>query len=147
MSISVSIGQGSDPKFKRKNETGGGTDEMMNVRSLEKSADADLLREMIGFAADGTGDRQRDRCWFGENSPMRLAQRNDLVGADAFRRYPCRFQARGVVLGGGAMASTASSRPWPVFSTSQRKLQRRPYPRRSATRSDAGGVCVNLMRY
>jgi hypothetical protein len=64
VSISVSIGQGSDPKFKRKNKTGGGADEMMNVRSLEKSADADLLREMIGFAADGTGDRQRDRCWF-----------------------------------------------------------------------------------
>jgi|GEM_PF-3745069 len=45
------------------------TDEMMNVRSLvEKSADADLLREMdwlCGRAADKAGYRQRDRARYG----------------------------------------------------------------------------------
>ncbi|MHA4733506.1 hypothetical protein [Ensifer adhaerens] len=34
------------------------TNDMMNVRSLvEKSADADLLREMIGFAAELAPER------------------------------------------------------------------------------------------
>jgi putative transposase len=39
------------------------TDEMMSLRTLrEKSADADLLREMVGFAApDGIGGRELDR--------------------------------------------------------------------------------------
>jgi transposase-like protein len=56
------------------------TDDMMNLRALvEKSADADLLRDMIGFAAErlmelevgvatGTG--------YGEKSLLRLNQRN-----------------------------------------------------------------------
>lgn len=56
------------------------TDDMMNLRSLvEKSADADLLREMIGFAAEklmalevgaATG------AGYGEKTTLRLAQRN-----------------------------------------------------------------------
>ena len=55
------------------------TDDMMNLRSLvEKSADADLLREMIGFAAEklmalevGT----KTGAGYGENNEFRLAQR------------------------------------------------------------------------
>ncbi len=35
------------------------TNDMMNLRALvEKSADADLLREMIGFVAEPGSDRQ-----------------------------------------------------------------------------------------
>ena len=56
------------------------TDDMMNLRSLvEKSADADLLREMIGFAAEklmalevGT----KTGAGYGEKNSLRLAQRN-----------------------------------------------------------------------
>ncbi|PYE41280.1 transposase-like protein [Rhizobium sp. PP-F2F-G20b] len=56
------------------------TDDMMNLRSLvEKSADADLLREMIGFAAEklmalevGT----KTGAGYGEKSSLRVAQRN-----------------------------------------------------------------------
>ncbi len=56
------------------------TDDMMNLRSLvEKSADADLLREMIGFAAEklmalevGT----KTGAAYGEKNAFRLAQRN-----------------------------------------------------------------------
>jgi putative transposase len=62
------------------------TDDMMNLRSLvEKSADADLLREMIGFAAEklmalevgaATG------AGYGEKTTLRLAQRNGYRDRD-----------------------------------------------------------------
>ena len=56
------------------------TDDMMNLRALvEKSPDADLLREMIGFAAErlmelevGAATGAAD----GEKSPVRAAQRH-----------------------------------------------------------------------
>src|ERR1700710_2007147 len=62
------------------------TDDMMNLRSLvEKSADADLLRDMIGFAAEklmalevgaATGAS------YGEKSALRVAQRNGYRDRD-----------------------------------------------------------------
>ena len=60
---------------------------MMNLRSLvEKSADADLLREMIGFAAEklmalevGT----KTGAGYGEKNGFRLAQRNGYRDRDA----------------------------------------------------------------
>ncbi|MGO7564896.1 transposase, partial [Rhizobium johnstonii] len=60
------------------------TNDMMNVRSLvEKSADADLLREMIGFAAERLMELEVGSATgadFGEKNPMRLAQRNGYRG-------------------------------------------------------------------
>ncbi|MBB4526532.1 UNVERIFIED_ORG: putative transposase [Rhizobium sophorae] len=62
------------------------TNDMMNVRSLvEKSADADLLREMIGFAAERLMELEVGSATgadFGEENPMRLAQRNGYRDRD-----------------------------------------------------------------
>jgi putative transposase len=56
------------------------TDEMMNLRALiEKSPDADLLREMIGFAAQRLMELEVEGLTgaaYGEKAPERLAQRN-----------------------------------------------------------------------
>jgi transposase-like protein len=53
---------------------------MMNFRTLvEKSSDADLLREMIGFAAERLMEMEvgaATGAGFGEKNPLRLAQRN-----------------------------------------------------------------------
>ena len=62
------------------------TEDMMNLRTLlEKSADADLLREMIGFAAQRLMEievTERTGAVPGERSPLRLAQRNGYRDRD-----------------------------------------------------------------
>ena len=54
------------------------TDDMMNLRTLaEKTPDADLLREMIGFAAHRLMELEVESqtgAAYGEKSPERLAQ-------------------------------------------------------------------------
>ena len=56
------------------------TDETLNLKALiEKTPDADLLREMIGFAAERLMDMEVGELTgaaYGEKNPDRLAQRN-----------------------------------------------------------------------
>jgi transposase-like protein len=62
------------------------TDNTMDLRSLvEKSADADLLREMIGFAAEKLMELAvgaKTGAAYGEKNDFRLAQRNGYRDRD-----------------------------------------------------------------
>src|SRR3954468_20606590 len=62
------------------------TNAMMDLRAtVEKSADADLLREMIGFAAQRLMELEvagLTGAGYGEKAPERLAQRNGYRDRD-----------------------------------------------------------------
>ena len=62
------------------------TDEMMNLRAfVEKTPDADLLREMIGFAAERLMDLEVGGLTgtaYGEKDPTRRVQRNGYRDRD-----------------------------------------------------------------
>ena len=62
------------------------TDEMMSLRDfVEKTPDADLLREVIGFAAERLMELEvegRTGAGYGEKDPTRLARRNGYRDRD-----------------------------------------------------------------
>ncbi len=93
------------------------TKPMMDLRALvEKSADADLLREMIGFAAERLMELEvgaKTGADYGEKSSERLAQRN-------------RYRDRGWQTRADAGLATAGREPGPVEEHDAARAERRP---------------------
>ena len=95
------------------------TDEMMSLRGLlEKSADADVLREMIGFAAERLMEMEVSAltgAGFGEKSGERRRRRRlrAVLALGADRRGFDRAQQLGDSARPGAVDDDARSRPPP----------------------------------
>ena len=89
------------------------TEDTMDVQALlEKSADADLLREMIGFAAQRLMDLEvggLTGAGYGEKSPERLASATATASVTG-RRVPARSSCASPS-SGRAASSRASSSP------------------------------------
>jgi Transposase, Mutator family len=94
------------------------TDEMMNLRTLvEKTADADILRDMIAFAAERLMEIEVGAltgAGHGEKSAARLAQRNGYRESATGRRGPARSSCASPSCARAATSPASSNRgAWP----------------------------------
>ena len=111
------------------------TDEMMNLRTLlEKSADADLLREMIGFAAQRLMELDVESLTgaaHGARDPDRINHRNGHRDRSG-RRAPAW--------------SSCASRSCAREATSQGSWSRGAWPRRRSPPSSRRPMCTASRR-
>ena len=105
------------------------TDEMMSLRTLlEKSSDADLLREMVGFAAQRLMELEVESgAAHGERSPDRINHRN------GYRDRSWETRAGAVEL---RIPKLRKSSYFPGFPGTA------PHSREVAHGGDPGGVCA-----